>query len=304
MGFGIGDALSLGAQGIGNALKSGVIDPISNFGSGVRDTWRSITGVGGLKNAEEANDIAAYNSAWQRIASEENLQFQKDTFSKNFGLAVDAFEWQKNKQEEAWAREDNAVQRRVEDLKAAGINPLLAAGSSASSSAPIKVAAPQAQAPQKNVSGVASAQAAAVQSKMAQARAQFEMATMAQNIASTAMDMAYKKQQLRKADVEARFLEDTFGQRAAYEMHRESMAVTRQHMLADEYAENPRRLRDERHLRQARIAEIQARTGVTRLQAERLIKSNELLRRYGDINAILKAGGMLGSDLLKLGLMF
>jgi hypothetical protein len=63
--------------------------------------------------------------------------------NRDFKLQKDVFEYQKAMQKEAWAREDNAVTRRTDDLRRAGLNPVLAAGSAASSSAPIKVGAPQ-----------------------------------------------------------------------------------------------------------------------------------------------------------------
>lgn len=54
--------------------------------------------------------------------------------ARNYDLQKANLKWQKYVQEQTWNREDNAVQRRVEDYRGAGMNPLLAAGGQAASS--------------------------------------------------------------------------------------------------------------------------------------------------------------------------
>ena len=81
-------------------------------------------GAGILQNHTNAEAVEEANKA--------NLQATRETNAQNLELT-----------RQAWARDDNAVQRRTADLRAAGMSPLLAAGSSAGNTNPAAMSTPQ-----------------------------------------------------------------------------------------------------------------------------------------------------------------
>lgn len=84
----------------------------------------------------------------QVALAEKQLNLNEKTSQQNFDLSKEQFEYQKQLNELTMQREDNAIQRQVADLKAAGLSPLMAAGGS--SATPLQSAQPV----QKDISGI------------------------------------------------------------------------------------------------------------------------------------------------------
>lgn len=61
----------------------------------------------------------------------------------NYNLQKKQFAYQQDLQKQIFAREDNAIQRQVKDLKAAGLSPTLAAGGGANAGSVVSTSAPQ-----------------------------------------------------------------------------------------------------------------------------------------------------------------
>lgn len=86
------------------------------------------------------NPVSSIVNAWATV---KGVKDSIKTNDLNYQLQKDELAYQKDLQKIMFAREDNAVQRRVFDLKAAGLSPTLAAGSAASAGSVVSTTAPQ-----------------------------------------------------------------------------------------------------------------------------------------------------------------
>lgn len=111
------------------------------------------------------------------------------TNQDNLALQKDNLAYQKDLQKTIFAREDNAVQRRVADLKAAGLSPTLAAGSSAGAGSVVSTSAPQKKSNLESYLALASVGTALAQ----QQKAQTEADIARQQLIQDKMDTNYYK---------------------------------------------------------------------------------------------------------------
>ena len=111
------------------------------------------------------------------------------TNRENLALQKDNLAYQKDLQQTIFQREDNAVQRRVADLKAAGLSPTLAAGSSAGAGSVVSTSAPQKKSNLESYLALASVGTALAQ----QQKAQTEADIARQQLIQDKMDTDYFK---------------------------------------------------------------------------------------------------------------
>lgn len=90
---------------------------------------------------------------------------------KNFDLQKENLAYQKDLQKQLFEREDNAVQRRVNDLIKAGLSPTLAAGSSAGAGSIVSTSAPQRKNNLEALTALASVKTLLAQQQRAQTEA-------------------------------------------------------------------------------------------------------------------------------------
>lgn len=111
----------------------------------------------------------------------------------NYKLQKNQLDYQKSLQNIMFQREDNAVQRRVADLRAAGLSPVLAAGSAASSGPVVSTQTPQKESGLSAYLALAQIHTMLAQQQKAQTEADIAKQSLAQAKIQTESDAMSKE---------------------------------------------------------------------------------------------------------------
>ncbi len=101
------------------------------------------SGIGSWINSQRNYNLANQQLQLTKEATLRGLEESIRVNDLNYQLQKENLDYQKSLQKVMFEREDNAVQRRLNDLKSAGLSPVLAAGSSANAGPVISTAPPQ-----------------------------------------------------------------------------------------------------------------------------------------------------------------
>lgn len=98
---------------------------------------------------DSALQVTKENHERQDFWNQQNFDEQRRQYEQNFASMQEQQQYDRGLQQQIFDREDNATQRRVSDMRAAGINPVLAAGNAANAGGIVSSTAPTMEAAQR-----------------------------------------------------------------------------------------------------------------------------------------------------------